>query len=76
MGDPPHTRNGKMGYYNATLVLGDKHVRVQVRLGSTAESRVLEMNEVTIAELPDKRAALAAYKGLIAALTAPRMSDR
>ena len=76
MGATPHTRNGKMGYYNATLVLGDKHVRVQVRLGSTAESRVLEMNEVTIAELPDKRAALAAYKGLIAALTAPCMSNR
>ena len=65
-----------MGYYNATLVIGDKHVSVYVRLGFTAESRILEMNGVTIAELPDKRAALAAYKGLIAALTAPRMSDR
>ena len=76
MGNSPHTRNRKMGYYNATLVLGDKHVRVQVRLGYTTESRILEMNDVTIAELPDKRAALAAYKGLIAALTAPCMSDR
>ena len=65
-----------MVYYNATLVVGDKHVSIYVRLGSTMESRVLEMNEVTIAELPDKRAALAAYKGLIAALTAPCMSDR
>ena len=65
-----------MGYYNATLVVGDKHIRVQVRLGYTTESRILEMNDVTIAELPDKRTALAAYKGLIAALTAPCMSDR
>ena len=65
-----------MGYYHADLVIGDKHVRIYVRLGFTAESRILEMNGVTVAELPDKRAALAAYRGLIAALTAPRMSDR
>ena len=65
-----------MGYYNANLVIGDKHVSVYVRPGYTTESRILGMNNVIIAELPDKRAALAAYKGLIAALTAPRMSDR
>ena len=65
-----------MVYYNATLVVGDKHVSIYVRLGSTMESRILEMDNVKIAELPDKRTALAAYKGLIAGLTAPRMSDR
>ena len=65
-----------MVYYNATLVVGDKHVSIYVRLGSTMESRILEMDNVKIAELPDKRTALAAYRGLIAALTAPRMSDR
>ena len=65
-----------MGYYSANLIIGGEHLSIYVRLGSTATSRILEMNNVTIAELPDKRAALAAYKGLIAALTAPRMSDR
>ena len=65
-----------MGYYHAVLVICDKHIRIYVRIGSTPTSRILEMNNVTIAELPDKRTALAAYRGLIAALTAPRMSDR
>jgi len=66
-----------MGYYNANLVINHgNHVSIYVRPGSTTGSRILEMNGVKIAELPDKRAALAAYRGLIAALTAPRMSDR
>ena len=65
-----------MGYYSANLMIGDKHVSIYVRLGSTPESRILEVNNVIIAELPDKRAARAAYRGLIAALTAPCVSDR
>ena len=65
-----------MGNYHADLVLGGKPIRIQVRLGSTMASRILEMNDVTIAELPDRWAALAAYKGLIAALTEPRVGDR